>query len=165
MSIFGPNPQLCVRKAGHWVSTKCKWVYSMNSPFIANLGHPLWGSQSMQELAPGMRNVLPFLIRDAKSCIDCQPHKGWPRFAMNGIFIEYTHLHLVLTQWPAFLTHSCGFGPKIDIHFQKWSYITKNLGQVVHLNNILQNGTLFCYSLCKFELSQFLTFWVIHDEK
>ena len=26
----------------------------------------------MQELAPGMRNVLPFLIRDAKSCIDCQ---------------------------------------------------------------------------------------------
>ena len=32
--------------------------------------------QSMQELAPGVRNVLPFLIRDAKSCIDCEPHKG-----------------------------------------------------------------------------------------
>ena len=25
----------------------------------------LWDSQSMQELAPGMGNVLPFLIRDA----------------------------------------------------------------------------------------------------
>ena len=38
----------------------------------------------MQELASGMRNVLPFLIRDAKSCIDCEPHKGWSRFAMNA---------------------------------------------------------------------------------
>ena len=56
----------------------------MNRPIIANLGHPLWGSQSMQELASGMRNVLPFLIRDAKSCIDCEPHKGCSRFAMNG---------------------------------------------------------------------------------
>ena len=37
----------------------------------------------MQELATGMRNVLPFLIRDAKSCIDCEPHKGCPRFAIN----------------------------------------------------------------------------------
>ena len=33
-----------------------------DDPFIANLGHPLWGWQSIQELAPGMRNVLPFLI-------------------------------------------------------------------------------------------------------
>ena len=39
----------------------------------ANLGHPLWVSQSMQELASGMRNVLPFLITDAKSSIDCEP--------------------------------------------------------------------------------------------
>ena len=36
-----------------------KWIQA----FIANLGHPLWGSQSMQELASGMRNVLPFVIR------------------------------------------------------------------------------------------------------
>ena len=27
-------------------------------------------------IAPGIWNVLPFLIRDAKSCIDCEPHKG-----------------------------------------------------------------------------------------
>ena len=39
----------------------------MNRALIANLGHPLWGSQSMQELAPGMRNVLPFLIRDERN--------------------------------------------------------------------------------------------------
>ena len=36
-----------------------RWIEA----FIANLGHPLWGSQSMQELASGMRNFLPFLIR------------------------------------------------------------------------------------------------------
>ena len=47
-----------------------RWIEA----FIANLGHPFWGSQSMQELASGMRNVLPFLIRDANSCIDCEPH-------------------------------------------------------------------------------------------
>ena len=38
----------------------------------------------------GMGNVLPFLIRDAKSCIDCQPHKGCSRFAMNAS-IHLTH--------------------------------------------------------------------------
>ena len=74
-----------IEKALH--ANECvRWIEA----FIANLGHPLWGSQSMQELAPGMRNVLPFLIRDAKSCIDCEPHKGWPRFAMNAS-IHLTH--------------------------------------------------------------------------
>ena len=34
-------------------------------------------------IAPGIWNILPYLIRDAKSCIDCEPHKEWPRFAMN----------------------------------------------------------------------------------
>ena len=46
----------------------------------------------MQEIASGMRNVLPFLIRDANSCIDCEceSHKGCPRFAMNAS-IHLTH--------------------------------------------------------------------------
>ena len=35
-------------------------------------------------------HFLPFLIRDANSCIDCQPHKGCPRFAMNAS-IHLTH--------------------------------------------------------------------------
>ena len=52
--------------------------------FIANLGHPLWGSQSMQDLASLMRKGRTFLIPDANFCIDCEPHKGWPRFAMNA---------------------------------------------------------------------------------
>ena len=57
----------------HTESTKCKWMCDMNiEPFIVNLGHPLWGSQSFQEIASGMRNFLPLLVRDAtcNSCID-----------------------------------------------------------------------------------------------
>ena len=38
----------------------------------------------------GMRNALPFLIRDAKSCIDCEPHKVCPILAMNAS-IHLTH--------------------------------------------------------------------------
>ena len=44
----------------------------------------------MQELASGIRNFLSFLIRDANSCNDCEPHKGCPRFAMN-VSIHLTH--------------------------------------------------------------------------
>ena len=79
--IFKPYmlEETIIEKALH--ANECeRWIEA----FITNLGHPLWGSQSMQELASGMRNVLPFLIRDAKSCIDCEPHKGWPRLAMNA---------------------------------------------------------------------------------
>ena len=49
-----------------------------------------WGSQSMQDLASLMRKGRTFLIPDANSCIDCEPHKGWPRFAMNAS-IHLTH--------------------------------------------------------------------------
>ena len=37
-----------------------------------------------------MRKGRKFLIPDANSCIDCQPHKGCPRFAMNAS-IHLTH--------------------------------------------------------------------------
>ena len=47
------------------------------------------GSQN-SELTSGMRNFLPFLIRDAYPCTDCQPHRGCPRFAMNAS-IHLTH--------------------------------------------------------------------------
>ena len=63
-----------------------RWIEA----FIANLGHPLWGSQSMQELASLMKEGRTFLIPDANSCIDCEPHKGCPRFAMNAS-IHLTH--------------------------------------------------------------------------
>ena len=63
-----------------------RWIEA----FIANLGHPLWGSQSMQELASLMRKGRKFLIPNANSCIDWEPHKWCPRFAMNAS-IHLTH--------------------------------------------------------------------------
>ena len=51
-----------------------RWI----EPFIANLGHPLWDWQSMQDLASLMRKGRTFLIPGANSCIDCEPHKGCP---------------------------------------------------------------------------------------
>ena len=84
-----------IEKALH--ANECvRWIEA----FIANLGHPLWGLQSMQELAPGMRNVLPFLIRDAKSCIDCEPHKGWPRFAQKEIPVKIFLLEILFPVRP-----------------------------------------------------------------
>ena len=80
-----------------------RWIEA----FIAYMGHPLWGSQSVQELASGMRNVLPFLkIRDAKSCIHCELHKGCPRFAMNAsIHLLTLILHAVLSLWRSLITY------------------------------------------------------------
>ena len=53
-----------IEKALH--ANECeRWIEA----FIANLGHPLWGSQSMQELASGMRNVLPNDIGNLIICI------------------------------------------------------------------------------------------------
>ena len=144
VSDFGDFQTLCGWRACHRENTTCKWVCEMNrgihcksessfmgltvnagisiwneeSSAIANLSHPLWGSQSMQELASGMRKVLPFLITDAKSSINCEPHtgcprfakssincgphKGCPRFAINAsIHLSHTHLHFVLSLWRA----------------------------------------------------------------
>ena len=61
---------LSVRKDGIEKALNANECIRWIEPFIANLGHPLWGSQSMQELAPGMRNVLPFLIRNQVRSID-----------------------------------------------------------------------------------------------
>ena len=44
----------------------------------------------MQELASLMRKGRNVLIPDANSCIDCEPHKECPRFAMNAS-IHLTH--------------------------------------------------------------------------
>ena len=79
--IFKPYTleEMVIEKALH--ANEClRWIEA----FIANLEHPLWGSQSMQDLASLMRKGRTFLIPDANSCIDCEPHKGWPRFAMNA---------------------------------------------------------------------------------
>ena len=85
--IFKPYTleETIIEKALH--ANECvRWIEA----FIANLEHPLWGSQSMQDLASLMRKGRTFLIPDANSCIDREPHKGWPRFAMNAS-IHLTH--------------------------------------------------------------------------
>ena len=79
--IFKPYTleETVIEKALH--ANECeRWIEA----FIANLEHPLWGSQSMQDLASLMRKGRTFLIPDANSCIDCEAQKGWPRFAMNA---------------------------------------------------------------------------------
>ena len=64
-----------LKKDGHWDSTKCKFVYSMNSPFIANLGHPLWGWQSMHDLASLMRKGRPIRIIIVLLCTSIVPSR------------------------------------------------------------------------------------------
>ena len=112
VSDVGDFQTLCDLRARHKESITCKWMWQMNRAFIANLGHLLSGSQSMQELVSGMRNVLPFLITDAKSSIDCEPHKGCPRFATIALFISHTHLHVVLSLWRALKPHKVWKSPK-----------------------------------------------------
>ena len=87
--------------------------------FIANLEHPLWGSQSMQELASGMRNVLPFIVTDANSCVDRQPHKGCPRFAMNAS-IHQTH-SFAFSAFSMEISFTTGFedGQNLKLFFEK----------------------------------------------
>ena len=93
VSDFGDFQTLYVRRDCHRESTTCKWVWGDESRVI----HCKYGSSfmglTMQELAPGMRNVLPFLIIDAKSCIDSEPHKERSRFAMNESTCRFISSH------------------------------------------------------------------------
>ena len=51
-------------------------VNAMNRAIHCKSGSSFMGQAVNSGIAPGIWNVLPFLIRDAKSCIDCEPHKG-----------------------------------------------------------------------------------------
>ena len=78
LAIFKPYVMEETIIEKHYNANECvRWIEA----FIANLGHPLWGSQSMLDLASLMRKGRTLLIPDANSCIDCEPHKG---FAMNA---------------------------------------------------------------------------------
>ena len=65
---------MCYKRQSYRESTTCKLVCEMNR-----------GTHSKS----GKGRI--FLIPDANSCIDCEPHKGWPRFTMNAS-IHLTHL-------------------------------------------------------------------------
>ena len=73
VSDFGDFQTLCVRRDRHRESTTCKLVCEMNRGIHSKSGTSFMG---LAVKASGMSNVLPFLIRDAKSCIDCELHKG-----------------------------------------------------------------------------------------
>ena len=89
-SDFGGFETLCVvgkdtENALH--ANECEW---MNRAIHCKSGSSFMGQAVNSGIAPGIWNVLPILIRDAKSCIDCEPHKGWPIFAMNGSIHSFT---------------------------------------------------------------------------
>ena len=65
----------------------------------------------MQELAPGMRNILPFLIRDAKSCIDCHV------LMIRSIIIAFVITNnYCLPCSPQYQDHISMFMPCISLH-------------------------------------------------
>ena len=70
-------------------ANECVWLIHVEA-FIADLGHPLWGSQLMQDLASLTRKGRTLLIPCVNSCIDSEPHKRWPRSTMNTS-IHQTH--------------------------------------------------------------------------
>ena len=94
MAIFKPYTleETVIEKALH--ANECeRWIEA----FIANLEHPLWGSQSMQDLASLMRKGRTFLIPDANSCIDyVSSIKDDPDLQWMPLFISHTNLHVVL---------------------------------------------------------------------
>ena len=46
--------------------------------------------QSMQELASLMRKGIKFLIPDANSCIDCEPHIRMSQICNECLYSSYT---------------------------------------------------------------------------
>ena len=114
--IFKPYTleETVIEKALH--TNECeRWIEA----FIPNLGHPLWGWQSMHDLASLMRKAA-FLIPDANSCIDCEPHKGWPRFVMNAsIHLSHSFVCSAFSKWPSLLTYRVWKSPKSETKFWK----------------------------------------------
>ena len=64
----------CISRSGH--------RFKIAQPNLMNWYHSL--------LRKMLSTFLRFLIRDANSCIDCQPHKRCPRYAINAS-IHLTH--------------------------------------------------------------------------
>ena len=80
----------------HRESTTCKWVCDSvrwMEAFVANLGHPLWGSQSMQDLASLMRKAEHSSFQMLIPALTASPIKDDPDLQWMPLFISHTHLH------------------------------------------------------------------------
>ena len=84
VSDFGEFETLCVRRDSHRENTTCKWVWEMNRGIHCKSGTSFMGLADNARLSISNEESRTFLIPDANSCIDCESHKGWPRFAMNA---------------------------------------------------------------------------------
>ena len=102
-----------------------RWI----DPFIANLGHPLWGSQSMPELAPVFCLSSLEMLSPA---LTASPIKDDPDLQWMGLFIAHTHLHLVQSLWLSFLTH------KVSRHLCLQNYTHKIVhSSAMHYQNLI----------------------------
>ena len=91
-----------------------RWIEA----FIANLGHPLWGSQSMQDLASlGKAEHSSFQV--LIPALTASPIKEDPDLQWMPLFISHTHLHVVLSLWLSFLTHKVSKSQKSETNFWK----------------------------------------------
>ena len=106
--------EISIKKALN--ANECKrWIEA----FIASLGHPLWGWQSMQELE-SLRKGRKFLIPGANSCSDWEPHKGCPRFAMNAsIHLTHSFAFSALSMEISFTTVGFENGQNLKLIFEK----------------------------------------------
>ena len=92
-----------------------RWIEAL----IANLGHPLWGSQLMLDLASVMRKGRTFLIPDANSWLTVSPIKDDSDLPWMPIFISHTHLYVVFSLWRALQPHKIWKSPKSETNFWK----------------------------------------------
>ena len=79
---------MCCRKKTLRTHYMQKSVNEWIEPFIANLGHPLWGSQSMQDLASLMRKSRTFQIPGAIPELTACPIKDDPDLQWMALFIH-----------------------------------------------------------------------------
>ena len=92
-----------------------RWIEA----FITNLGHPLWGSQSMQELTSGMRNICLSSLEMLIPALTASPIKDIQDLQWMPLFISHTHLHLVLSLWRDLHYSRVWKWPKSETNFWK----------------------------------------------
>ena len=95
------------------------WCVRWIEAFVANLGHPLWGSQSMQELASEWGMFCLSSLEMLSPALTASPIKGVPDMQWMPLFISHTNLHVVLSLWRSLLTHRVWKSPKSETNFLK----------------------------------------------